>query len=926
MGTGQCGYTLEEIPVSMNPARGFVRSLRTLWSGLSLQYPLWLQCTALLLVATTFGSTCVATVGPDYFDRGTRVHSGISSSLNSAVLSQSPSENLKAKPNMYKPAPILLASRKTYVPTAVALTQVIPNAIHATVAPIVSSTISSNFNGTAIPAGDYIWFNAVANVSGISGAGSKVIVQNQSVAISVGGQTFTVPLPNSAISFSNAVTSSNTYFDSSRNQWITTVPLSYSGNVFLGGGVVPLPNGLSGGANPVSWTGTFYTDTLGISLNWKWAAAAYSVFSTDLNAVQSKPIDGTSLSPYQNSDHAGTAEAFKNYVLGGARGGGGSNFTGSYSGTTAVTPAPYLPPVAKAGPNQTAYVMHSVRLDGTGSTDPEGNPLTYSWSIVSEPNGSNAALTSTTIPTPSFTVDKPGSYVFQLVVNDGQASSGPSLVTITTLNSAPVANAGPDGSGTTTSIVQIDGSKSTDVDGDPLTYSWTLISKPATSNAMLSDSHAAKPTFVIDIKGEYALNLVVNDGKIDSSPDHVEISTSDTAPVAVASATGKINVGNAVTLDGRKSFDIDSDSLSYRWSLIDSPSGSTATLSDTTAVSPTFVPDQLGAYIVQLIVNDGTKDSAAVTVAITSQDQPPTANAGQPQPVYVGESVTLDGTASTDVDGYRLSYAWSISSKPAGSTATLSDSTLPNPTIVVDKAGDYVIQLIVNDGFFPSAPSTVTISTLNSPPVANAGPDQPLVVGNTVQLDGSKSTDVDGDVLTYHWSLTAKPGNSAAAISSSTSVAPTFMPDVIGTYVAQLVVNDGKVDGTPATVTISAKDTAPLANAGPAQTVALGALVSLDGSDSTDAEHQSLTYRWALLNAPANSQAALSNSSTVNPRFTADRAGDFVLQLIVNDGYLDSVPSTVTISTLNSTPVANPGQNQSVFTGVSVRLMGVLHR
>ena len=86
------------------------------------------------------------------------------------------------------------------------------------------------------------------------------------------------------------------------------------------------------------WQGQLTSDTPGVSVNWQWAAAAYSSFGTDYNALNVKPVDDNHLSQYQNSDHAGTPEAFKNDVIGGARGGGGSNFTGSLSPTVSVQP------------------------------------------------------------------------------------------------------------------------------------------------------------------------------------------------------------------------------------------------------------------------------------------------------------------------------------------------------------------------------------------------------------------------------------------------------------------------------------------------------------------------------------------------------------------------------------------------------------
>jgi hypothetical protein len=133
-----------------------------------------------------------------------------------------------------------------------------------------------------------------------------------------------------------------------------------------------------------------------------------------------------------------------------------------------------------------------------------------------------------------------------------------------------------------------------------------------------------------------------------------------------------------------------------------------------------------------------------------AQNTPPVANAGPDQTVPLGTQVSLDGSKSADADGDALTYKWSMVSKPAGSAAALSDPSAVNPSFVVDKPGTYVAQLIVNDGKVDSLPDTVTISTANSKPVAEAGPDQTLFVTQTATLDGSKSMDADGDALTYN--------------------------------------------------------------------------------------------------------------------------------------------------------------------------------
>jgi hypothetical protein len=94
----------------------------------------------------------------------------------------------------------------------------------------------------------------------------------------------------------------------------------------------------------------------------------------------------------------------------------------------------------------------------------------------------------------------------------------------------------------------------------------------------------------------------------------------------------------------------------------------------------------------------------------------------------------------------------------------------------------------------------------NHPPVANAGIDQNVFTGGLVLLDGWDSSDADGDFLTYHWAFSSKPGGSVAVLSGPTSANPIFTADIAGVYVLSLIVNDGEVDSSPATVTITASD------------------------------------------------------------------------------------------------------------------------
>lgn len=202
----------------------------------------------------------------------------------------------------------------------------------------VTSVIGSSFNGTAVPGGDTIWFNSVFDTGTPPTTPITIFVTNSTITINGKGVNETLSVPNAAITFSPTATQATTTFDASTNTWDTTLPTSHlAGSQFLDGVGFKVPaSGLPAGIDSVSWTGDF-SATAPFSLNWKWGAAAYSSFSSNYNALGIKPVDDNSASQYMNSDHAGTPENFTSFVVAGATGGGGSNFTGSYSGTARVS-------------------------------------------------------------------------------------------------------------------------------------------------------------------------------------------------------------------------------------------------------------------------------------------------------------------------------------------------------------------------------------------------------------------------------------------------------------------------------------------------------------------------------------------------------------------------------------------------------------
>lgn len=540
-------------------------------------------------------------------------------------------------------------------------------------------------------------------------------------------------------------------------------------------------------------------------------------------------------------------------------------------------------PVADAGPDQTAYVGDLVQLDGGASSDAEGDLLDYFWNFLTRPAGSLATLSDPNAVGPSFVLDVPGDYAIQLVVSDGLSDSAPDVVAVSTLNSSPVARAGSDQSVFVGDLVTLDGSASSDADGDTLTYQWSFESVPPGSGAFLTDATGTRPTFEVDLAGDYELQLVVNDGFEDSSPDTVRVSTQNSAPIARAGDDQSAFLGDTIMLDGSLSSDVDGDLLTYRWSLISIPLGSVATLSNSAAVAPTFEIDQPGAYVAQLIVNDGVLDSTPDTVTVSTENSPPVAEAGPDQSAFVGDNVMLDGSASFDADGDALFFTWSLVGKPAGSAAALSDPSRIDPGFTIDLPGDYVVQLVVNDGTADSTPDSVTISTLNSRPVADAGPDQEGGVGEAMALDGTGSFDADGDLLDFAWSLLSRPVTSGALIENADLAVASLTPDVDGDYVVQLIVHDGELESTPDTAMLSISPVVvndpPVITSAPITIAQVGALYGY-AVQASDPNGDTLAF--SLDEAPIGMDMdAVDGSISWTP--TADQTGDFPVIVRVTD-------------------------------------------
>lgn len=409
-------------------------------------------------------------------------------------------------------------------------------------------------------------------------------------------------------------------------------------------------------------------------------------------------------------------------------------FDASDTATVMITIPANQQPLANAGPDQTLSGLANVTLDGSGSTDPEGDAIQYSWV---QTGGPAVTLVNPTSVNPTFVAPAGTAssqvLTFQLTVNDAIGGGGGALapqqdtVQITILaNNVPMADAGQPQTVEGNAAVTLDGSGSTDPDGEPLTYSWVQTSGPAVT---LNGANTVAPSFTAPPKTNalqtVGFELTVADPSGATATATVVISvTANQLPLADAGPDQTRQGNSNVTLDGSGSTDPDGDPINYSWVQTGGPS---VTLQNPNSVNPSFVApagittNQVLTFQLTVDDDDGSglpggraapasqqQDTVEITILANA---PPVADAGANQgPIDAGQTVTLDGSGSTDPDGDALGFTWT---QVSGTPVTLTGDTSAAPTFiapVVNGTEDLVFSLIVDDGQQQSAADTVTIS------------------------------------------------------------------------------------------------------------------------------------------------------------------------------------------------------------------------
>ncbi len=517
-------------------------------------------------------------------------------------------------------------------------------------------------------------------------------------------------------------------------------------------------------------------------------------------------------------------------------------------------------PVANPGGPYSGNVNAVISFNGSGSSDPDNDTLTYDWNF-----GDNTLHGTAVSPTHTYTAA--GVYVVTLTVSDGKGGAN-AKTTTATINTPPVANAGGPYTAIQGTPLTFNGGGSTDADNDTLTFDWNFGDNTAHgANATPSHTYTSGGTFTV--------TLTVTDGRGGSDSKSVTVSV-DRPPSASAGGPYAALVGAPISFNGSASSDADGDPLTFDWNFGDGTAHGSG-------VAPSHTYATGGNFTVTLTVTDGKGGSDTKTVS-AAVDSLPVANPGGPYIGGINVAVTFDGSASSDPDNDPLTYAWDFGDNSTGTGA--------KPSHTYGAGGAYTVKLTVDDGRGGTNTKS-TAASISQPPVASIGGPYLPVLNVPLTLDGSASHDPANLPITIDWNF--GDGTAHANVPQ-----PVHTYTSTGTFTITLkVTNSSSLSDTKtAQVTI---DRPPVANAGGPYTVASGTPLSFNGSGSSDPDGDTLTFDWDFGDGSAHASGASPSHTYVN-------GGTYLAVLTATDGKggADSKFANVTVTgtSTNNPPVA----------------------
>jgi hypothetical protein len=582
-----------------------------------------------------------------------------------------------------------------------------------------------------------------------------------------------------------------------------------------------------------------------------------------------------------------------------------------------VNAAPNIPPVVKAGTDQTTTLpTNTITLSGSGG-DADGTVVSYVWSEISGPSGYN--IVNANSPFTDVTGLVEGIYQFQLQITDNNGAIGTDIVqvTVNAANIPPVANAGLDQTITLPTDSVTFSENGNDADGVIVSYAWTKISGPSSYTIV---SATLPSTSVLGlIQGIYLFELQVTDDNGATSADTIQVTVNaatNISPMANAGSDQTIILPTNTVIFLGNGTDTDGTIVGYNWAKISGPSG--YTIINATSASTDVTGLEQGLYQFQLKVTDNNGATGTDTIQVIvniAGNISPIADAGPVQTITLPtDSVTLSGSG-TDADGAIVGYNWTQISGPSGYNILNAKSSSANVTGLVQ--GVYQFQLEVTDNAGATGTGVVQVIVNAAPnisPVANASPDQTIKLPvNSVTLSGSGS-DADGTIVSYEWTEVSGPSN--YNIVNATSAVTDITGLVKGIYQFQLTVtdNNGAIGTDIMQVTVNAApNIPPVANAGTDQTTTLPTnTLTLLGSGS-DADGTVVGYDWTFISGPSSYNIVNTNLPATDVTGMVEGVYQFELTVTDNSGAIGTDIIEVTVNAApNQPPVADAGLDQII--------------
>ncbi len=471
------------------------------------------------------------------------------------------------------------------------------------------------------------------------------------------------------------------------------------------------------------------------------------------------------------------------------------------------------PPVARIDAPAIVATGESVLFNAETSSSDAADIAHFDWSFNDGIKAQGAKV--------ARVFENPGDYMAALTVTDnsGHPCNNHTIEIPIRVNAQPVAEAGSDRRTEIGTRLSFDGSRSYDRDGKITSYRWDMDDGTVLSGDKVGHAFSAP--------GNYEVALTVEDdaGVANSSDVDTANVIVNAPPVPVAGDDRSVAVGEVIEFDGSLSNDLDGEIIEYVWDFGDGTKAA--------GERATYAYAAPGTYQVRLSVTDdsGTRSRGRIDTLSVRVNAAPIANAG-PDQIVTASAVEFDGTGSSDADDAIASYSWEFGDGGIGEG--------PKPSHVYKTPGIYTVRLTVTDssGTERNHSSDKMQVVVNTPPIADAGPDLVGAPGEELIFQASRSVDPDGDVANYEWDF--KDGTTGEGrVTAHTFKKP-------GRYFVRLKVTDNTgharaIDYDETEVFINAP---PTADAGDDIRVAPGETFTLDAARSSDSDGEVTEFRW----------------------------------------------------------------------------------